>query len=108
MLLRREVHDIWVPAEPQVVFTAVKQVTVREVRLLLPLETPRVLPGLLTRHPAFRPTPWAPLLDAFTAAVIPLGERPDAEIAAGAIGRFWRYMRRMLRRSGFAPGGAGD
>ena len=86
----REVHDIWVPAQPQVVFAAVKQVTAREVRLLLPFETLRALPSLLARHPAFRPAPSAPLLDAFTVAVIPLGERPDAEIAAGAIGRFWR------------------
>jgi hypothetical protein len=86
----REVHDIWVPAEPPVAFAAVKQVTVREVRLLLGFETLRVLPGLIARRPAFRPPPSAPLLDAFTVGVIPLGECPDAEIAMGAIGRFWR------------------
>lgn len=85
-----ELHDIWIPARPQVVFPAVKQVTVREVRLLIPLETLRGLPGLLARHPAFRPTRSEPLLDQFTLGVVVLGERPDAEIAAGAIGRFWR------------------
>jgi hypothetical protein len=85
-----EVHDVWIPARPQVVFAAVKQVTVREVRLLMPLEALRGLPSLLTGRPAFRPTRSAPVLDAFTVGVVPLGERPDQEIAAGAIGRFWR------------------
>lgn len=45
-----EVHDVWVAAQPNVVFTAVKQVTVGEVRLLMPLEALRVLPGLLARR----------------------------------------------------------
>ncbi|HEY5078004.1 MAG TPA: hypothetical protein VIJ48_10905 [Acidimicrobiia bacterium] len=85
-----EVHDILVPARPQVVFAAVKQVTVREVRLLMPLETLRVLPGLVARRPAFRPARSEPLLDEFTVGVVSLGERPGAEIAAGAVGRFWR------------------
>jgi hypothetical protein len=85
----REVHDIWVPAPPQVVFAAVKQVTVGEVRLLLPLERLRALPGVLAGRRTFRPSRSAPLLDQFTANVVPLGERPDAEIAAGAVGRFW-------------------
>jgi hypothetical protein len=85
-----EMHDVWVPARPQIVFAAVKQVTVREVRLLMPLETLRGLPGLLSRRHAFRPARSAPLLDEFTAGVVPLGERPGEEIAAGAVGRFWR------------------
>jgi hypothetical protein len=85
-----EVHDILVPARPQVVFAAVKQVTVREVRLLMPLETLRVLPGLVARRPAFRPARSEPLLDEFTVGVVSLGEHPGAEIAAGAVGRFWR------------------
>jgi len=85
-----EVHGVWVPARPQVVFAAVNEVTVREVRLLMPLEALRRLPGLLARRPTFRPDRSAPMLDAFTAGVVSLGERPRAEIAAGAIGRFWR------------------
>ena len=85
-----EVHSIWIAAQPNVVFAAVKQVTVREVRLLTPLEALRGLPSLLTRRPAFRPARSAPVLDAFTVGVVPLGERPGAEIAAGAVGRFWR------------------
>jgi hypothetical protein len=87
-----EVHDVWVAAHPHVVFEAVRQVTVREVRLLRPLEGLRALPGLLARRQAFRPNPSAPLLEQFTAAVVPLGERADREIAAGAIGRFWRLV----------------
>jgi hypothetical protein len=87
-----EVHDVWVAARPHVVFAAVKQVTVREVRLLRPLEALRALPGLLARRPVFRPNPSARVLDQFTRGVVPLGERAGAEIAAGAIGRFWRLV----------------
>jgi len=45
---------------------------------------------VLARPPAFRPARSAPVLDEFTVGVVPLGERPGAEIAAGAVGRFWR------------------
>ena len=86
----REVHDLWIPARPNVVFAAVKEVTVQEVRLLTPLETLRGLPNLLTGRAAFRPHRSAPVLDEFTVGVVPLGERDGAEIAAGAVGRFWR------------------
>jgi hypothetical protein len=88
----REVHDVWVAAQPSVVFAAVKQVTVREVRLLMPLEALRALPALLARRPPFRPNASARVLDAFTVGVVPLGERDGAEIAAGAVGRFWRLV----------------
>jgi hypothetical protein len=87
-----EVHEVWVAAPPQVVFAAVKQVTVGEVRLLKPLEGIRALPGLLARRLVFRPSSSARVLDQFTTGVVPLGERADAEIAAGAIGRFWRLF----------------
>jgi hypothetical protein len=87
-----EVHDVWVAATPQLVFAAVRQVTVQEVRLLRPLEALRALPGLLARRPVFWPNPSARLLDQFTTGVVPLGERPGTEIAAGAIGRFWRLV----------------
>jgi hypothetical protein len=87
-----EVHDVWVAARPHVVFAAARQVTVREVRLLRPLEALRALPGLLARRLAFRPNPSARVLDQFTTGVVPLGERVGAEIAAGAIGRFWRLV----------------
>lgn len=87
-----EVHDVWVAAPPHVVFAAVRQVTVREVRLLRPLEALRALPGVLTRRPVFRPNPSARVLDQFTTGVVCLGQRDGTEIAAGAIGRFWRLI----------------
>ena len=87
-----EVHDVWVAAPPDVAFAAVKQVTVGEIRLLKPLEALRALPGLLARRPVFRPDPSAPALEQFTTGVVPLGERVGTEIAAGAIGRFWRLV----------------
>jgi hypothetical protein len=83
-----EVHEAWVPAPPEVAFAAVKQVTVREVRLLRPLEALRLLPLLLAGRTEFLPARSAPLIEAFTVGVVPLGERPGAEIAAGAMGRF--------------------
>ena len=86
-----EVHDVWVAAPTEVVFAAVKEVTVREVRLLLPLMAVRGLPRLLSRRPGFRPAHSAAVFDAFVdVGFVPLGERPGAEIAAGAVGRFWR------------------
>jgi hypothetical protein len=87
-----EVHDVWVAAPPEVAFASVKQVTVGEIRLLKPLEALRALPGLLARRPVFRPDPSAPALEQFTTGVVPLGERVGTEIAAGAIGRFWRLV----------------
>ena len=85
-----EVHETCVPAPADVVYAAVKQVTAREVRLLMPLEVLRGLPRLLIGRRPFRPNPSAPLLQAFTVDVVPLGERPGREIVAGAVGRFWR------------------
>jgi hypothetical protein len=87
-----EVHDVWVAAPPHVVFVAVREVTVREVRLLRPLEALRALPGRLARRAVFRPNPSARVLDQFTTGVVLLGKRDGAEIAAGAIGRFWRLV----------------
>jgi hypothetical protein len=87
-----EVHTVWVAAPPHLVFAAVTQVTVREVRLLRPLEALRALPGLLARREVFQPNPSARVLDQFTTDVVRLGERAGTEITAGAIGRFWRLV----------------
>jgi hypothetical protein len=86
-----EVHQLWVPAPPEAVFAAVKEVTVGEVRLLLPLMAVRGIPRRLTRRRGFRPSRSARVLDAFLGVgFVLLGERPGTEIAVGAIGRFWR------------------
>ena len=85
-----EVHDVWIPARPEVAFAAVKEVTVREVRLLMPLMALRGLPRMFTRRRRLRPAPSAPVFEEFLkVGFVLLGERPDAEIAAGAVGRFW-------------------
>jgi hypothetical protein len=50
----RQVHEAWVPTPADVVYSAVKQVTGREVRVLMPLEFLRWLPGfLIGRRPFF-------------------------------------------------------
>jgi hypothetical protein len=86
-----EAHDVWVPAPPDVAFAAVRELTVREVRLLLPLMALRGLPRILARRRRFRPPRTATVFDAFfRIGFVPLGERPGAEIAVGAVGRFWR------------------
>jgi hypothetical protein len=87
-----EIHETWVPARADVTYAAVKQVTAQEVRLLMPLEIVRGLPRLLIGRRPFRPLSSAPLLEAFTVGVVLLGERPGTEIAAGAVGRFWRLF----------------
>ena len=57
----------------------------------MPLMALRGLPRLLTRRPGFRPDSSAPLLDEFLkVGFVLLGERAGAEIAVGAVGRFWR------------------
>jgi hypothetical protein len=88
----RQVHEAWVPAPVDVVWSAVKQVTGREVRILMPLEFLRWLPGFLIGRRPFWPDPSAPLLAGFTVGVVPLGERPGREVVAGAVGRFWRIV----------------
>ena len=87
-----EVHETYVRARIDDVYAAVKQVTAREVRLLMALEVLRGLPRLLIGRRPFRPSSTAPLLESFAANVVPLGERPGAEIVAGAVGRFWRLF----------------
>jgi hypothetical protein len=85
-----EVHGVWVPAPPEAAFAAARAVTVREVRLLVPLMALRLLPALL-RGRRIRDDRSLPVLDAMVAnGFVLLGERPPAEVAVGAVGRFWR------------------
>jgi hypothetical protein len=59
---------------------------VREVRVLMPLEFLRWLPGFLTgRRPSVR-IQSAPLLAGFTAGVVSRGEHWGKEVVAGAVG----------------------
>src|SRR5690242_18217244 len=87
-----EVHEALVPASADATYMAVKQVTAREVKLLMTLEAVRGLPRLLIGRRPFRPNAFAPLIESFAAGVVPLGERAGVEIVAGAVGRFWRVF----------------
>jgi hypothetical protein len=88
----RQVHEAWMPAPADVVYSAVKEVTGREVRVLMPLEFLRGLPGFLIGRRPFRPDSSAPLLTGFTVGAVPLAESPPKEVVAGAVGRFWRTV----------------
>jgi hypothetical protein len=80
-----ERHELWVPAERDAAYAAVKAVSAREVRLFGPLMRLRTF-GRSRR--AFGPD--APLLDQMLGiGFLELGERPGEEIVVGAIGRFW-------------------
>jgi hypothetical protein len=57
----RQVHEACVSAPVDVVYSAVKQVTGREVRVLMPLEFLLWLPGFLIGRRPFWPDPSAPL-----------------------------------------------
>jgi hypothetical protein len=88
----RQAHEAWVPAPADVVYSAVKQVTGREVWVLLPLEFLRWLRGFLVGRRPFWPDLSGPLLRQFTVGVVPLAEHSGREVAAGAVGRFWRTV----------------
>jgi hypothetical protein len=87
-----ERHDIVVAAPPEVVFEAIKDVTVRDVRLMTPLMAVRGLPRLVKRRRRLRRLRSSPpvLRRLLEVGFVQLGERPGAEIVVGAVGRFWR------------------
>ncbi len=81
----RELHELWVPAEPSEAFGAVIAVSAREVRLFGPLMRLRTF-GRSQR--VFDPD--APLLgEMLKIGFVRLGERAGEEVVLGAIGRFW-------------------
>ena len=89
-----ERHELWVPADPEAAYDAVKGVTASEVRLLSPLMRLRMLGRTLPGS-----EPRAPLLEGLKKlGFVELGERPGEEIVVGAIGRFWSPTGNMPRR----------
>jgi hypothetical protein len=85
-----EIHDVWVPASPEMAYAAMKAVTPREIRLFRPLMVIRMLPNRLKRKPA-EVNPSRPLLEEFLGnGFLRLGERPSAEFVMGGIGQPWR------------------
>ena len=84
----QERHQIWLSAEPDAAYAALKAVTPREIRLFAPLMRIRMLPRRLKGKPP-EITP-APLLEQFAAQGFPvLAEQPGREIVLGGVGRFW-------------------
>ena len=85
-----EVHGAWIAAPPDRVYAAVRAVEVREVRLLAPLMTVRLLPARL-RGGRIHDDRSLPVLDAMVAnGFSMLGERPPHELAIGVVGQFWK------------------
>jgi hypothetical protein len=86
-----EVHSTRVAAPPDRVMAAVREVTSREVPLVVVLMALRTLPAMLLRRRPFRlrrdlgrPV----LAQATRGGFVVLAERPD-ELVLGLVGRFW-------------------
>lgn len=80
-----ERHELWMRADPQAAYAAVKAVSASEVRLFGPLMRLRTLGRSRRVFDA-----QAPLLgEMLKIGFMKLGERPGEEIVIGAIGRFW-------------------
>ncbi len=84
-----EIHNTWVPASQDDAYAEIKAVTLRDVRLLVPLMAARMLPSILRGESAeIRLS--RPILDWFLRfGFIKLAERPNDEYVFGCIGRFW-------------------
>lgn len=84
-----EIHETWVAAPPELAFATLTALTGREIRLLGPLMAIRGVPYVL-RGRRMAPSLSGPVLDAFRrAGFVDLGGRAGAELALGAVGRFW-------------------
>jgi hypothetical protein len=81
----KEVHSLWVPAEPDATYEAVKRVSAREIRLFGPL----MLLRTFGRSGRVFGSQASLLGELVKAGFIPLGERPGEELVVGAVGRFW-------------------
>jgi hypothetical protein len=85
-----EVHERELRVEPGVAWDALRAVRPLDVRVLGPLMALRGLPSLLSGRSWLRYDHSATLLDVMVrTGFVLLGERPGAELAVGAIGRFW-------------------
>ena len=86
-----EVHEVVVLAPRDVVWSALHEVTLREVPLFRALMTLRELPGLLTGRRWLTAGVDRPILAQMAGSgFVLLGERPPAEIALGLVARPWR------------------
>jgi hypothetical protein len=86
-----EVHSTFVAATSAEVLAAIRELTSREVPLLVAFMTIRRLPAAVRRRrlAPIRRALDAPLIDQFTrGGFVVLAERPD-ELVFGVVGRFW-------------------
>jgi hypothetical protein len=86
-----EVHSTRVAAPPERVLAAVRELTSREVPLLVGLMALRTLPAVVLRRSPFRLRRdlARPILEQATrGGFVVLAERPD-ELVLGVVGRFW-------------------
>jgi hypothetical protein len=82
-----EVHSVSTAATPAAVMNSIRELTPREVPLLVALMAVRSVPAVLRGR---RPPVRGRLLDGFRrAGFIELRESPD-ELVFGGVGRFWR------------------
>ena len=84
-----EVHELWVPAEPETAYAAVQTVTAKEVRLFGPLMSLRAIPARLQRKPRSFDEQASMLTRMLEAGFADLGAEPGSEVVVGAVGRFW-------------------
>jgi hypothetical protein len=99
-----EVHSTQVAASPERVLAAVRELTAREVRLLVMLMAMRRVPEAIARRSARRLRRGldGAILDGMTGGgFVLLAERPD-ELVFGVVGRFWSTD------GGVEPVGAGE
>jgi hypothetical protein len=82
-----EVHSVSISASPAAAMDAIRELTAREVPVLVALMAIRSVPTLLSRR---RPAVRGPLLGGFQkAGFVTLRDRPE-ELVLGAVGRFWQ------------------
>jgi hypothetical protein len=84
-----EVHQLWVPAEPEAAYEAVRAVTAREVRLFVPLMSLRAVPARLRGRPRALDARIPLLTQMVEEGFVDLGAEPGSEVVVGAVGRFW-------------------
>jgi hypothetical protein len=84
-----EVHELWMPAEPETAYEAVRAVTATEVRLFGPLMSLRAVPARLRGRPRSLDSRIPLLTQMVEEGFVDLGAEPGSEVVVGAVGRFW-------------------
>jgi hypothetical protein len=99
-----EVHELWVPAEPETAYEAVQAVTANEVRLFGPLMSLRAIPARLRGRPGTLHARIPLLAQMLKGGFVDLGADPGSEVVVGAVGRFWSPSGNLPVRTIRTPG----